>query len=695
MRDWLSRIRSRGVAIVRDPDAGFLFISGLVGVTVGLGAVVLIWSLEIVGKGVDWLREVLPGYGRWIVLFTVPVGILIAWWLARRFAPEVEGDGVAEVTGGLALRGGYISTKSIPVKILATALTLGSGGSGGREGPIVYMGGGIGSSIARHFGLGEDRVRSLLAAGAAAGIGASFNAPIAGMLFALEVILGSFAVQHMSAVVVASIAAAVTFRSLVPDAEILQAGSYTLGSWNELFIYAGLAVVAVVAAVMFLRLLSAMEDFSHRTRHRPWTRPLLFGLVVGGLGVWHQEILGTGHLFTGDLLRLQVSAGTGDILAYSSGMLLLFSVLKILATSFTISSGGSGGAFMPSLFIGATLGAGYAQLINEWGVVDPVHPGAFAVVGMATMFAAVARAPLTAILIVFEVTGADDYGLVLPLMLAATFATVVADRVHPESVYTMPLSRRGIKIRRTSDVDLLQTVTVGDSMTPNDVIARPDMTLREVDELMEKHSRHGLPVVDSDGRLAGLIAVADIRRAGGVRDDLNVGAAMTARPATISPSAPVSVALERMAVLGVGRLPVVDDQDRTRLVGMFRREDAVRAYHRALGASTDFTLEKERFLLRTEPGSHYYEFRIPPGSMADGRAVREIAWPEGSTLVSVRRGTEILIPSGSTVLQRDDVVTAFGEEGSRARVIERLNATGEEPTAELLVVQKADTGEGS
>jgi CBS domain-containing protein len=181
--------------------------------------------------------------------------------------------------------------------------------------------------------------------------------------------------------------------------------------------------------------------------------------------------------------------------------------------------------------------------------------------------------------------------------------------------------------------------------------------------------------------LVGIITMSDLARAD--HNQLTVSDAMTQRPATVVPSTPVSTALERMAVLGVGRLPVVAEDEPARLVGMFRREDAVRAYHEALTANTDMVLHRARLAQRTDPGAGYYEFRIPPGSMADGRAIREVAWPEGSTLVSIRREREVEVPSGDTVLRSGDVVTAFGTSASKSRMIERLNAGADEPTAEL------------
>jgi CIC family chloride channel protein len=263
-----------------------------------------------------------------------------------------------------------------------------------------------------------------------------------------------------------------------------------------------------------------------------------------------------------------------------------------------------------------------------------VESGAFAVVGMAAMFAVVGRAPLTAILMVFEVTGARDYQLILPLMLTATLGTFLAERFHTDSIYSMMLRHMGIKVRKTGEVDLLDTIQVGSVMATSPMVCSPSDGVGEVEEMLHRTRSHGLPVVEG-GRLVGVITLSDIARADSGEE--TVAEAMTHRPATVAPTTPVSTALERMAVLGVGRLPVVAEDDPLRLVGVFRREEAVRAYHEALTANTDMELHRARLAQRTDPGAGYYEFRIPPGSMADGHAIRDVAWPEGSTLVSIRR----------------------------------------------------------
>jgi CIC family chloride channel protein len=655
----------------RGGTAAFLVLAVVVGVVVGLAAAALIGAIS----GVVWLAEWVgtqTGVPKVVALLAVPIGLLLAWALARRF-PEVEADGVPEAAAAVAIRSGYLPTRGAPLKIIATALTVGLGGSVGREGPIVQIGATIGSSIARHSGLGEDRVRSLVAAGAGAAIGASFNAPIAGMFFAIEVILGNFAIRHLNAVVVASVAAAVTTRSIVGEELILRApGVLRMGDARELLLYAAVALAAVAVAWVFLRTM----DGVHTLRHRGpgWLRPVILGLAVGGIGWVNPDILGTGQ----DVVRGFISTlSTGDVVWWSALALVGY---KVVATSLTLGVGGFGGVFMPSLFIGAALGAGFADLIAPvWGFSE-LQPGAFAIVGMAAAFSAVARAPLTSILIVFEITG--DYHLVLPLMLAASLATFAGDRVHRDSVYAMALARRGIRLRLRGDIDLLDTVRVSEVASPPVQLASPDMTTAQVQGVLDRHRLRSLPVVVAD-RLVGMITWSDILRTGGPSDQVTAGQAMTPRPATVTPDSPVSEAMERMASLGVGCLPVVAAEDSQRLVGIFRREEAVVAYHRALGREVHHEMGRQRLRARTHPGAAFHDLYVLGGSMADGRAVRQLPVPDDCTIVAVRRGAQVSVPHGDTVLRDGDVITVFGSEAAYRQLAERLRldewSTGEQP----------------
>lgn len=673
----IDRLRLRLASLLaRSGAAVFLAVAVVVGVLVGAAAALLIEGIEVASDLVARGGEAIDR-PRLILLVTVPLGFTLAWWLAKRFAPEVAGDGVAESRVALALNSGHIRARTAPLKGLATVLTVGSGGSAGREGPIVQIGSSIGSSLARVSGLGEDRVRSLVAAGAGAAIGASFNAPIAGMLFAMEVILGNFAIRHLNAVIVSSVAAAVTTRSLVGEELILRAFPFRLQDPRDLALYAALGVLAALVGWLFLRLVDLAE---RRGLPGPaWLRPVLFGVGVAGVAIAAPEVAGTGQGYVRDLLVL---IGSDTIVWYTLGGI---AVAKAVATALTLGSGGSGGAFMPSLFIGAALGAGFADLVSVLWSDASVQPGAFAVVGMAATFAAVARAPLTSILIVFELT--QDYALVLPLMFATSLATFLADRIHPHSVYTMGLARRGITLTSRSEIDLLDTVTVGEILVRDPVTARADMTVAEVEALLEEHRLHGVAVTE-DGRLVGIVTVTDLMRAGPEAAVAPVARVMTPRPATATPATPVSQVLERMAALGVGRIPVVADDDPSRLVAMFRREDVVRAYHIALGQEIDHDLGRSRLQARTAADAEFHQLTIPVGSVAGGRMLRHIPMPPGTTVVSVRRGTTLLIPDGATRLEAGDVLTVLARGDGHLRLLDRIDAGD---TAEMDAV----TGEDS
>jgi CBS domain-containing protein len=274
--------------------------------------------------------------------------------------------------------------------------------------------------------------------------------------------------------------------------------------------------------------------------------------------------------------------------------------------------------------------------------------------------------------------------LILPLMLAATLGTFLGERFMKDSVYTLALKRRGISLTRSGEIDILDTVSVGSVMAPTPFVATPDQPIEETERMLYAHRSHGVPVVD-DGELVGIVTVTDVNRSPEADEVVTVGQVMTPRPVTVDPDTPVSRALERMAALGVGRLPVVATDDPRRLVGIFRREEAVHAYHEALTSTTDHHLHRLRLTQRTHPDAGYFDFRVPLGSIADGRKVKEVSWPEGSTLVSIRRNREVLVPEGDSLLLAGDVVTAFGTPASRQRVIERLNAGAEEPTAEIVL----------
>lgn len=634
----------------------------IVGTGAGVGAAILVYALRFVTRSVLRVAEQGPSLGSaWYFLF-IPAGIWLSWLIAARWAPEAMGHGVPQILAALAVDEGRIPLRVPIVKTVATAFTIGAGGSAGREGSIAQIGAGIGSFIGKVTRLDEAERRALVAAGAGAGIAATFNAPIAGMFFAMEVILRDVSTRHLHTIAVASVAGAVVSHTLIGSELTFDVASpYALDHAYQLVPYAVLGLIAVGLAILFIEALDWCTVIPDRLI--TWMRPAIMGLGVAAIAFVAPEVLGTGQLFIQDVLNQDVTKAW-----WIFGFL---AIAKLFATTLTLGGRGSGGIFMPSLFIGAMAGSAFAILLDPLWTWSRLDPGAFALVGMAAVFAGVSRASFTSILIVFEITG--DYALVLPLMLAVAIATVLTTRLHRESAYTSPLVRMGIHTVPSDQVDLLATVTIRDLALQSPVTVAPSDSLATVQGVLRRSRLNGVAVVDDDGRLVGVVSDSDITRLGGASDQLSAADAMTRDPATVSANLPVSQALERMAVLGVGRLPVVDRNHPDRIEAMFRREDAIAAYHLALGTTARSDHKRPLLTTDTTTATSYLDFEIPPGSAADRRRIREVPWPEGCIVVSVHRGNQLLVASGDLELHSGDALTVFGDQSARRRLTERLS----------------------
>lgn len=553
-----------------DLNRGFLWAT-VVGIIAGLGAVVFrnlieLFQFVFFEKG----GQVLASLGDfWLILIPAAGGLLVGpliYFLAR----EAKGHGVPEVMLAIAQEGGRIRPRVAFVKILASALSIGSGGSVGREGPIVQIGATCGSVLAQRLKLSQEWIRTLVACGAAGGISATFNAPIAGVFFALEVILGRFSTRHFSVVVVTSVVAAVTSHAFFPDVANLSVPQYGLEGALELPFYAILGVLAAFTGIGFIILLYGTEDFFDALRIPEYLKPMLGGLLLGALAIYSRDILGVGY---GAVER----AARGEVLMLSALALLGF---KILATSITIGSGGSGGVFAPSLFLGAMLGAFFGHGIHGLfpGVTAP--PGAYALVGMAAVFSAAARAPITSVVILFELT--RDYDIVLPLMLGVVVSTIIAQSLYPESIYTLKITRKGVAPPEP-EIDAMSQVLVRDVMTRDFPNVEESTPITDLTQKFDASGRRGFPVLDTSGALVGLVTVADVEDAirRGLKD-ATAGEIATRSLLTAFPDQTVRDVLLKLGALEVGRIPVVDRQNPGRLLGILRRHDIIRAYTRLL-----------------------------------------------------------------------------------------------------------------
>ncbi|MCK5453125.1 MAG: chloride channel protein, partial [Calditrichia bacterium] len=333
-------------------------------------------------------------------------------------------------------------------KLLASAICIGSGGSTGREGPVIQIGASVGSTIGQFLRVNPERMKIFVGCGAAAGIAAVFNAPVAGALFSLEIILGDFGVAQFGPIVIASVVATVVSRWFLGNNPAFEVPEYNLVSPVELIPYAILGIIAGLVALMFIKTLYSIEDYFEKLKLHDIIKTMLGGLMIGIMGIFVPHIYGVGYNSM-DLALL------GEL----PWMLMLGLIFfKILATSLSLGSGGSGGIFAPSLFLGTMTGGFFGALVHK---VIPDHSatsGAYSLVGMGAVVAGATHAPITAILIIFEMTG--DYAIILPLMISAIIATVLTTKLKKESIYTLKLIRRGVDLFRGREVNILKALTV-------------------------------------------------------------------------------------------------------------------------------------------------------------------------------------------------------------------------------------------
>jgi len=650
-----------------------MFTALIVGIGSGLGAVIfrrLIEGVQVLAY--DGLGGLLEGIAPFHLLIIPALGGLIVGPLIYRFAREAKGHGVPEVMEAVALRGGRIRPRVAVVKSLASAICIGTGGSVGREGPIAQIGSALGSTVGQMLKLSDERVRNLVACGAASGIAATFNAPIAGSIFALEVILGQFHSIYFGAVVISAVTADVIAHIFEGNLRAFAVPEYALVSPWELVLYALLGVLAAVSAVAFTRLLYLSEDLWDKIHFPEYLKPVLGGLLLGAVGILtfkidgYPRVFGVGYDSIGHALF-------NELTLQMTFALLLF---KLLATIITLGSGGSGGVFAPSLFMGAMLGAAFGQVANQLFPNVTAPAGAYALVGMSAFFSGAAHAPVTSILILFEMTG--DYRIILPLMLATVMSTLISRVISQESIYTLKLSRRGIHLQQGQDIDVMQGVTVGEAMTTDVDVVPLDMSLDDLMKEFDRTHHHGFPVVDSAGDLVGVVGLQDLERtlvAGPVEGKTVADIATTEDLLVAYPNEPMWMALRRMGTRDVGRLPVVEQEGSRRLVGTVRRSDIIRAYNNAIAQRAQHQHRAEVLRLGQLDRAGFEHIEIPPSSPAVGQRVSEIDLPDECLIVSVRRGRRLHVPHGYTVFQGGDRVTIFADQDCMQMVRQRL--TGE------------------
>ncbi len=619
----------------------------------------------------------------WYWKIAIPAaGGMIVGPLIYFFAREARGHGIPEVMKAVAVRGGVIRARIVGVKALASALSIGTGGSVGREGPIVQIGSAFGSAIGQRLMLNAAGVRTLVGCGAAAGISATFNAPIAGAIFAAEIIVGDFAVTQFTPIVISSVVASVVTRYAIGNHPAFIVPDYEIVSPFELVPYMVAGVIAGLVAVAFIRTLSFSEEFFEKVPMPEWSRAALGGAIVGTMAIWLPNVYGVGYTTISGALAGTLTAGLMGVLV----------VAKILATSITIGSGGSGGIFAPSLFLGAMAGGVVGTLVEQYFPGATASSGAYALVTMGAVVAATTHAPVSAIIIIFELTQTID--IIPALMTACVISTLVSQLSNRDSIYTTKLRRQGIDIFEAKNPNVLKDLFVRDVIGLNPVVVPASADFKTVLDLVVQSSHSQFYVSSPSGAHLGAISLLELRRLIYEQDTLQhivvAGDLVDSSHPTVTDDVDLSVVMKILSASHFDEIAVVDADDSTRLVGTVREKDVIEASNReqlrrdlAGGIQTSITAAGSGQTVDLGDGYQLREMMAPPH--VTGRSLRQLTLRErvGVQVLLVRSkkpegGSHLRVPHGDDVLVEGDAVIVAGTKAA----LDMLDSLSAQPPPE-------------
>ncbi len=660
----------------------FLLLIPFTGAAVGLTAVgiahVIAWLQRLAwGSGRDLLNaaESVPWSQRILILL---VGGLLVGLIGLLFKVETGGAGQAGMVQALALRSGYISLRNTMPRVVCGMITVAAGGSLGREGPMSQFAAALGSWLARTFHLNTQQVRVLTCASGAAAIAAVYNAPIGGSLLALEVLMGSFALEVLGPVVVASVISTLIFRSAMGDLPrfVLPAvlkDEYRLISGWELIAYLGLGVLAGIVSVLFVKTLFWSEDAFAKSRLPTWLRPAVGMTLVGIIGIWYPHVFGNGYESVNLTLHER----------FPWELLLILLLVKLAATALTLGSGGAGGLFMPTLMVGALLGGAFGFGIHSWLPAHTAQYGAYALVGMGGVLAGTTFAPITAIMMIFEQT--DSYQIILPLMLVCIVSNVVARLFMGEPVHLQSLRRRGIILPRGPEESVMQNLRVRDVMREGAVAVNQAAPFGEIVEQFLRQPHHNLHVVDDEGRFMGAIRLHTLKEMLHQSEALGVVIARDLVDDTfpfVLPEARLSDTMEKFWHEHAERLPVVNNAETRNLIGWVSKRALLGVYtqeilqkRQLLGKFAYSTAVGRREVLVELPAGIRLTTLVVPPTFA-GRSLGQLALRSEYNLhvLQIRRRDAVtgieatILPQADTILLTDDELVAIGPAEGLARL---------------------------
>lgn len=581
-----------------------MIVGGFTGIVASLGAMVVIYMIRFFQKlalgSVTNLLETLDTLDPISKILIPTVGLTLVGLMVHLWAKEARGHGVPEVMVAIALRNGIIRPVVVLIKTIASALTIAVGGSVGREGPIIQIGAGMGSTIGQILKFSPERTIILVGCGAAAGIAATFNAPIAGAFFALEVIIGNFALRAFSPIILSSVLATVVSRSILGDSPTYHlAKIYVLKSVWEIPLYIIFGFISGAVAILFIKTLDWSEQIFEKIKIPPYFKTTLGGILLGIVIIFIPNVYGNGHSTIEGILNLQFLpesvpeivqhgflkqffANQNQALLWVGLILLLFG--KLLATNITLGSGGSGGIFVPSLFLGATAGAIYGMAVKYFFPEVTASIGAYAVVGMGALVAGTTHAPITASLILFELT--NDYKIILPMMITCTLSTLMSRAVNKESIFTIKLARQGISLHHGSEAMVMQAFKVKDVMLPDPPSIPESANFKNLVKvfLTEKNSEYF--ITDPEKKLVGVISLHHLK---GVLNDENLQDLVLARDFMdeigsnyVLPDDSLADCMTKFSTCEMDIFPVIESPANPRLLGYISHNELINLYDREI-----------------------------------------------------------------------------------------------------------------
>jgi CIC family chloride channel protein len=563
-KQWWTVLQSYTIAHLQQREEQvFLLLSLLIGALTGLAVVAFIVVTERLG-----MRLYPVGSAAWRRVLVPVAGSLAMGVLLYRYFPNARGSGVPQTKAALFARNGFISLRTVLGKFFCTATTLASGIPLGREGPSVQVGAGIGSVLGRWLGLRPEKVKALIPVGAAAAIAAAFNTPMAAVLFSLEEVMGDMHTPILGSVVLASATSWAVLRLLLGNNPLFQVPQYTLVHPLEFAIYALLGIAGGFLSVAFTRLLLGMRKFFlHLPKRTSWWHPVVGGVTVGLMGWFVPQVLGVGYTYVGSALN-----GTMAL-----KLMLLLVVLKLFGVTVSYASGNAGGIFGPSLFLGAMLGGAIGTVAHGLLPGYTATPGAYALVGMGALFAGIVRAPMTSVLMIFEMT--RDYAVIVPLMIANLTSFFISSRFQKQPIYEALAHQDGTHLPSHSTRNEPNKRTVLQIMRKTPDILSAEMCVQDAIEHTRASKLRTWPVAEKDYFL-GMLTRETLGCAfvDGKKEQLLKDLVETLKFPHLHTDHALHLALERMSKDHVDVLPVVHRADIHKLEGVVTLPDVLDAY---------------------------------------------------------------------------------------------------------------------